>query len=127
MKLSDTQLPKAKLEEFYVLDKETQLLRKKPVLGRCMFWSDECDASPIGSHLIARSWLRLIADETNKILQMEIVTRNLGNQSAEITPRLIGINNATTFLGFVNNTITRCLLVWKRSRLRQVHNNCWHY
>jgi hypothetical protein len=112
MKFPDTQLPKGKVSEFYTAAKEMRLFQKKPVLGRCMFWSGDCDAVLIGSHLLARSWLERIADETNHIVQLEIATDNLGNQPAQITARQVGINSATTFPGFCekhDNEVFACL------------------
>lgn len=103
MKFPDTQLPKDKLAEFYAAAKEMRGFQKKPVLDKCMFWSGNCTALPIGSHLLARSWLEQIADETNHIIQFVMATENLGNQPAQISPRRIGINAATTFPGFCVN------------------------
>jgi hypothetical protein len=100
MKFHDLQLPKEKVGMFYDLTKELRHFTKKPVLGRCMFWSGNCDSSPIGSHLLARSWLEQIADEKNHVIQFEFSTKDIGNQPAQIIPKLIGINNATIFPGF---------------------------
>lgn len=100
MKFAGTQLPKEKAAEFYNILGELRALQKKPVLDRCMYWSGACDDAPIGSHLLARSWLQQIADNTNHVLQLHTATENLCNKPAEIIPRRLGVNIATTFPGF---------------------------
>jgi len=100
MQFPDTQLPKEKLAEFYAGIKELHDFQKKPVLDRCMFWSGACNEPPIGSHLLARSWLGHIADNTNHVVQIGFGTDNIGNQPAQIIERRMGISNATTFPGF---------------------------
>lgn len=100
MKFPDTQLSKEQARPFYELLGELRSLRNRPVLGRCMYWSGNCDAPPIGSHLLSRSWLEEIADDTNHILQLQMVTENLCNEPAQIAPRRVGVKLATTFPGF---------------------------
>lgn len=112
MKFPDTQLPKEKLAEFYAATKELRGFQKKPVLEKCMFWSGNCVAPPVGSHLLARSWLEQISDGTNHVIQFVMATENLGNQPAQIAARRVGINTATTFPGFCekhDNEMFACL------------------
>jgi hypothetical protein len=112
MNVPETQLPKEKLAEFYDIAKEMRLFQKKPVLEKCMFWSGDCVSPPIGSHLLARSWLEQIADNTNHVVRFVMATENLGNQPAQISARRVGVNVATTFPGFCekhDNEMFSCL------------------
>lgn len=112
MEFPDLKVPKEKLAEFYAGLNELREFQKKPVLGRCMFWSGACDVPPVGSHLLARSWLERIADNTNHVVQIGFGTENLSNQPAKISSRRVGINNATTFPGFCekhDNEMFACL------------------
>lgn len=112
MQLRDTQLPKTRLADFYQAAKEMRDFQKKPLLGKCMFSTGNCDSAPIGSHLLSRSWLETIADDSKHVIQINIGTENLGNQPASIVARRIGINGATTFPGFCekhDNEVFACL------------------
>lgn len=112
MEFPDLKLPKEKLAKFYAGINELRDFQKKPVLGKCLFWSGACDAPPVGSHLLARSWLEHIADNTNHVVQIAFGTENLSNQPPQITSRRVGINNATTFPGFCekhDNEMFACL------------------
>ncbi|MGC9944470.1 MAG: hypothetical protein ABSE48_21810 [Verrucomicrobiota bacterium] len=112
MKVKEARMPKEKLAEFYAANDEMRHFQKRPVLGKCMFWSGNCEAPPIRSHLLARSWLEQISDNTNHIIQLELTTENLSNQPARIAPRRLGINQATTFPGFCekhDNEMFSCL------------------
>jgi hypothetical protein len=77
-----------------------------------MFWSGACETTPINSHLVARSWLDLISDESKHIVQLQLSTNHIVDRPAEIVPRRIGINEATTFPGFCekhDNELFYCL------------------
>lgn len=112
MKLPDTQLSKEQTRPFYELLGELRSLRNRPVLGRCMYWSGNCDAPPITSHLLSRSWLEKIADDSHHVLQLQMVTEDLSNEPAQIALRRVGVKLATTFPGFCekhDNEIFACL------------------
>jgi hypothetical protein len=110
--IPNLQLPKTKAAEFYAASKEMRQFQEKPVLGKCMFWCGVCETPPIGSHLLARSWLALIADKFNHIVQLQIATKNLCDQPAQVIPQMVGINNITIFPGFCekhDNEVFACL------------------
>jgi hypothetical protein len=100
MGLDNTQLPKEKVGQFYEAVRRMRAAQSKPILGKCMFWTGNCNTSPIGSHLIARSWLQQVSDSTNHILQLKINSTAIGRQSARFVATRTGINEATTFPGF---------------------------
>jgi hypothetical protein len=74
--------------------------QNKGILGKCMYWAENCSQPPTGSHSIARSWLERIADKTNHVIMFEIPVENAGKKPISVTPTRIGINEATKFPGF---------------------------
>lgn len=102
MKLEGTKLPIEKLGEFFKVQEEMRAFQKKGFFGQCMFSLDDCLEPPIASHLLAESWLRQIADETNHVLQFDIATNNLAKSDACIEPKRVGVGEKTavTFPGF---------------------------
>lgn len=102
MKLEGTQLPHEKLGEFFAMKKEMQAFQQRGLFGQCMSSLDECREPPIASHLLAESWLRKIADETNRVITFEIGTNSLARNDARIEPRKVGVGEkaAVTFPGF---------------------------
>jgi hypothetical protein len=72
MKIPGTNVPVEKQKDFYASLEQLRSYQKKPVLGKCMFWADNCTETPIASHLIPESWLRQIADATTRIGRNEI-------------------------------------------------------
>lgn len=114
MKLDDTKIPASKQKDFYAILKEMRAFQNKGVLGRCMFWSGDCEDSPIASHLLSESWLRQIADSTNHVVQFELVASNVARNGATMEARRVGVGQMTavTFPGFCNkhdSALFRCL------------------
>ena len=102
MKLERTKLPTEKLGQFFGVLKEMRAFQQKGILGQCMSSLGDCLEPPIASHLLAESWLRQIADETNHVIQFDIVSNNLAKSDARIEPRRVGVGEKTavTFPGF---------------------------
>jgi len=102
MELEGTKLPSAKLAEFYGTLDEMRANQRKPLLGHCMYSAGACQEAPIASHLLAESWLRQIADETNRVVIFDLGTHNLGQQNANVQARKVGVAEkwAVTFPAF---------------------------
>ena len=114
MNLDDIKIPASRQKDFYAALSEIHAFRKKTVFGKCMFWSANCEDSPIASHLLSKSWLRKIADSTNHVVKFELVTNNVALNGATMEARRVGVGEKTavTFPGFCNTHDTalfRCL------------------
>jgi hypothetical protein len=99
----DLLLPKTKAAEWYSIYNELQSARKKGIFDKCLFRSGECEAPPIKSHLLSRSWLQQIADSSHHVLEFDFSTSQLTANAARIEPKRVGINEATVFPGFFNS------------------------
>lgn len=98
--------------EFYSALRELRAYERKPVLGKCMFWSGNCQTPPIGSHLLSRSWLERVADSSHHVVQFQLTTDDRMNEPGRLEARRVGINEATTFPGFCeqhDNELFACL------------------
>lgn len=112
--LDDTKIPASKLKDFFAILNEMRAFQKKAVLGKCMFWFDDCEDSPIASHLISESWLRQIADSTKHVMQFEPVASNIARNEATMEAVRVGVGQKTavTFPGFCHthdSALFRCL------------------
>lgn len=112
MEISTAKVPKEKVAGFYSALGELHAYERKPVLGKCMFWSDRCPASPIASHLLSRVWLEQIADGSNHVVQFRLAMNDCANKPPRLEAHPVGINEATTFPGFCeqhDNDLFSCL------------------
>lgn len=112
MEIQSTKVPKEKVAEFYTALGELRAYERKPVLGKCMFWSAKCKAPPISSHLLSRSWLAQIADRSGHIIQFRLTMQDRVNKPGRLEAHRVGINEATTFPGFCgqhDNELFACL------------------
>jgi hypothetical protein len=100
MEIQSVKVPKGKVAEFYSALGELHAYERKPVLGKCMFWSANCKAAPIGSHLLSRSWLEQVADRSHHVVQFRLTTEDRVNKPGRLKAHRVGINEATTFPGF---------------------------
>lgn len=102
MKLEGEKLPKEKLGAFFGIVNEMNASQEKGIFGQCMYSLDGCQEPPIASHLLAESWLRTIADETNHVIAFDIMTSGLAKDGARIEPQRVGVaeKSAVTFPGF---------------------------
>ena len=78
---------------------------EKPILD-CMCATEECNRPPIHSHLLSESWLASIA-EHGHVLQFDVAVENAGKRPVGVMAKKIGINQATTFLGFCQQHDTK--------------------
>ncbi len=104
----------SKQKDFYAILNEMRAFQKKAMLGKCMFWSGNCEDSPIASHLLSESWLRQIADSSNHVVQFELVANNVAWDGAAMEARRVGVGQKTavTFPGFCSthdSALFRCL------------------
>jgi hypothetical protein len=88
----DMLLPKDKAAEWYSIQRELQSFQNKAVLGRCMFWPEDCESKPDGSHLISCTWLRKISASNNKVLEFEFSTAQLTTRPARFRAKPAGVN-----------------------------------
>jgi hypothetical protein len=112
MEIQSTKVPKEKVAEFYSALNELHACERKPVLGKCMFWGNNCKVPPIASHLLSRSWLDQIADGTHHVIQFRLTTKDRVNKPGRLEAHRVGINEATTFPGFCeqhDNELFACL------------------
>lgn len=100
MEIQTAKVPKEKVAEFYSALGELRAHEWKPVLGKCMFWADNCAVPPIASHLLSRSWLEQIADPSHKVVQFRLTTEDRVNKPGRIEACVAGINKAMRFPGF---------------------------
>src|SRR5437867_1492496 len=100
MEIQTTKVPKEKVAEFYSALGELHAYKRKPVLGKCMFWADNCASPPIASHLLSRSWLEQIADTSHEVVQFRLTTEDRVNKPGRIEAYGAGINKALRFPGF---------------------------
>jgi hypothetical protein len=112
MQIQTTKVPKENVAGFYSALRELQAYERRAVLGKCMFWPDDCKAPPIASHLLSRSWLEQIADSTHHIVQFRLTTEDRMNKPGCLKAHRVGINTATTFPAFCeqhDNDLFSCL------------------
>jgi hypothetical protein len=112
VEIQSTRVPKEKVAEFYSALGELHAYERKPVLGKCMFWGDDCKAPPIASHLLSRSWLEQVADSAHHVVQFRLTTEDRVNKPGRLESHRVGINEATTFPGFCeqhDNELFACL------------------
>jgi hypothetical protein len=112
MEIQSTKVPKEKAAEYYSALAELKAHKRKPVLGKCMFWGDNCKAPPIASHLLSRSCLEQVADSTHHVVQFRLTTEDRVNKPGRLEAHRVGINEATTFPGFCeqhDNELFACL------------------
>src|SRR5258706_2960259 len=112
MEIQSTKVPKDKVAEFYSTLGELRAYKWKPVLGKCMFWADNCKDPPIASHLLSRSWLERVADDSHHVVQFRLTTEDRVNKPGRLEAHRVGINDATTFPGFCerhDNDLFACL------------------
>ena len=112
MEVQTTLVPQDKVWEFYSALRELRAYKRRPVLGKCMFWEENCAVPPVACHLLSRSWLEQIADSSHKIVQFRLTTEDRMNKPAFIEAYRGGINKAMTFPGFCqphDNKLFACL------------------
>ena len=102
MKFEGTKLPHEKLGEFFGIMSEMHAAQERGIFGQCMYSLDGCQQPPIASHLLAESWLRKIADETNHVITFNFAINGLARDGARIKPQRVGVaeKQAVTFPGF---------------------------
>lgn len=83
---------------------------EKPSLG-CLS-EPECERRPIQSHLLAESWLRLLADESGHVVEFVVAVEDAGKRPVGFRPNSVGVGEALTFPGFCeqhDNALFACL------------------
>jgi hypothetical protein len=112
MEIQSAKVPKERVAEFYSALRELRAYERKPVLGKCMFWAENCTALPIASHLLSRAWLEQIADTSHQVVQFRLTMEDRVNKPGRIEAYGAGINKAMTFPGFCqlhDNELFACL------------------
>ena len=110
--MQSSKVPKENITECYSSLRELRENKQKPVMGKCMFWADKCAASPIGSHLLSRSWLKQVADGSQEFIRFRITIDDLMNKPRRIQAYHAGINKEILFPGFCqahDNELFACL------------------
>jgi hypothetical protein len=97
MEIQSAKVPKEKVAECYSSLGELHAYKRKPVLGKCMFWADNCTTPPIASHLLSRSWLEQIADTSHEVIRFQLTTDDLMNKPRRIEAYGAGINKEIRF------------------------------
>jgi hypothetical protein len=97
MEIQSARVPKENVAECYSSLRELRAYKQKPVLGKCMFWADNCATPPIGSHLLSRSWLEQVADTSHEVIRFRITTEDRMNKPGRIEAYGAGINKELRF------------------------------
>ena len=97
IEIQSQRIPREKVTEYYSALREQSEFRSKAVLGKCMFWAENCPTPPIASHLLSRSWLGQIADPSRQVTQFQLTTDDRVNRPGRIEAHGVGINKALRF------------------------------